>query len=108
MGSNDRAYIYGHMNGDAYVIPVEPGDHDMRSAPVPATIKTHWDPRVEVSAPGGLGVQIGVVPPSEESTEGEGVWNTGDGQFLTLDRNGINRLIRALREARIKVYGEDE
>lgn len=33
---------------------------------------------------------------------------TWDGQHTDLDRHGLNKLIRALREARDKAYGRDE
>lgn len=32
----------------------------------------------------------------------------GNGWFVTLDRRGINRAIRALRQARDDAYGKDE
>jgi hypothetical protein len=49
----------------------------------------------------------------EASTEGrlvhddEGIHYT-DGFWVTLDRNGINRLIRNLRRARDQAFGRDE
>lgn len=98
----DRAYVYGEDNGASYT---ELNEKDpMHGALVR---RTHWDPRIEVSAVVGT-VQVGIVPPSDQSTDERGVWNPADGQFLSLSRDGVNRLIRALREARTSVYGTDE
>lgn len=35
-------------------------------------------------------------------------WRSWDGQFVDLDRDQINNLIRHLREARDKAFGRDE
>jgi hypothetical protein len=103
MGSNDNIYIYGDSNGQSYYDTVA----DDLGVPRPDE-KVHWDPRVEVTSHSRV-VQIGVVPPSREhSTNASGVWDREDGQFLSLDRDGVNRLIRALREAREAVFGRDE
>jgi hypothetical protein len=53
-------------------------------------------------------VQIGVVQPSDElSTDVQGLWDPDDGQFMQLDRSGLNRLIEALQEAGAAVFGRD-
>lgn len=96
---SDRTYIYGYNNGQSYR-PIEGEDSS-------GALRTHWDARVEVSTPAHM-VQIGVVPPSSESTSEQGLWDTDDGQFLALDRDGCNRLIRSIREARDAAYGRDE
>lgn len=100
MGTGDRAYVYGDNNGSTYR-PIEGDDTSGK-------LTVHWDPRVEVSTPGGHLVQVGVVPPSDRSTNDGGIWDSENGQYLTLTRDGINRLIVALREARVRVYGVDE
>lgn len=100
----DRAYVYGEHNGGSY-LSVEQDRPDGKSDGVER--KTHWDPRIEVSAIADT-VQVGIVPPSGKSTGEQGVWDADDGQFLSLSRSGVNRLIAALREARIAVHGVDE
>lgn len=92
---NDKMYVYGHANGATY-----------RGEDTPEE-KTHWDPRVEVTAFDFGLVQIGVVPPSEKSTRDQGLWVSDDGQFLSLDRSGLNRLIEALQEAGAATFGRD-
>lgn len=134
---SDKVYIYGDSNGATYDSrqPAqatdqcktcgEPRWHHLNEGPFenfvhgPGSViiaghvfnegrLTHWDPRVEVSSFGHHGVQVGIVPASSTSTDESGIWNSDDGQFLSLDRDGINRLIRALRDARIACYGKDE
>lgn len=95
----DKSYVYGHFNGDRFHADDSTGPGDM---------KTHYDPRIEVSAPGGSAVQVGVVPPHEAQAHTAGQWFPEEGQFLTLSRDGVNRLIVALREARELAYGKDE
>lgn len=97
---SDRSYIYGDSNGAS--CEEEPKTSDQR--PVQ---RTHWDPRLEIQALAGT-VQIGIVPPSDESTDSHGVWNNDDGRFISLSRSGLNRLIRAARECRDAAYGKDE
>lgn len=69
--------------------------------------KTHWDSRIEVTAFDNS-VQIGIMPASDESTVFQGVWKNEDGQFLSLSRGGVQRLIRALRDFRNEAFGADE
>jgi hypothetical protein len=98
---NDKSYIYGQSNGQSYVTDTGTKEH-------PPTERTHWDPRVEVLGYPGMCVQIGVVPPSDElSTDVQGLWDPDDGQFMQLDRSGLNRLIEALQEAGAAVFGRD-
>jgi hypothetical protein len=101
MSSTDTNYIYGESNGASYR---EVSDDGAGSAGV--EIKTHWDPRIEVQAIAGT-VQVGIIPPSNKSTPDSGIWDRNDGQFLSLSRDGVNRLIEALREARTAVHGVD-
>jgi hypothetical protein len=70
--------------------------------------------RAEVAwSPGENGhVQVATICPGSDMTQpGD---NEGDpdqlfyGWHATLDREGINRMIRALRKARDSVYGRDE
>jgi hypothetical protein len=96
MGSNDSAYIYGDSNGATYDGNTAESDRHV-----------HWDPRIEVSAIAHT-VQVGIVPASDRSTDESGLWDRSEGQFLSLSRDGINRLIVALREARTAAYGRDE
>lgn len=93
---NDIAYIYGEHNGASFTEGNGTEPH------------THWDARLEVRVIAGT-VQVGIVPPSRtESTDEHGVWNNDDGQFLTLSRSGLQRLIAMAREARNEVHGKDE
>jgi hypothetical protein len=90
------SYVYGSSNGESYqsVLPDAP-----RS--------THWDPRISVQSIAGC-VQVGVVPASPTaSTEDVGVWVNEDGEFLTLSRDGLNRLIEALQNAGAETFGRD-
>lgn len=57
--------------------------------------------RIEVGWRTGSDVQVATTTPTPDSSE----W---DGQWVDLDRRGVNQLIRALREARDKAYGRDE
>jgi hypothetical protein len=59
--------------------------------------------RVEVGWRSGSDVQIATTTRTAEGDEP--AW---DGQWIDLDRNGCNQLIRALREARDRAYGRDE
>ena len=94
----NTSYIYGDNNGASYT---KAGDRE------PTVEHTHWDPRLEIKVIGGQ-VQIGVIPASADSTDDHGKWNNDDGQFLTLPRSGLNRLIVAARECRDAAYGKDE
>lgn len=95
---SDVAYVYGFCNGDTYrEMSVRPQDTDR---------KTHWDPRISVQSIAGL-VQVGIVPASDKSTDDNGVWDNDDGQFLSLSRDGLNRLIRSLQDAGRDAFGTD-
>lgn len=89
------AYIYGDSNGVTY-------DGDTTEGR-----KTHWDPRIEVDGIAHV-VQVGIVPASSKSTDDGGLWDRDDGQFLSLDWAGCNRLIVAVREARDAMFGRAE
>lgn len=107
----DTAYVYGSNNGAQY-----DGESGGR---------THWDPRISVRAIAHT-VEVGIVPPTPyadrdgelmnrpvdgvefEANGGIMEWFADNGQFLTLDRSGINRLIGALRDARDDAYGKDQ
>lgn len=101
MGTGDRSYIYGESNGASYV------DESLGGSSGRGVTRTHWDPRIEVQAIAGT-IQVGIVPASDRSTEETGIWDPSDGQYLSLSRSGANRLIAAVREARIAVHGVDE
>lgn len=97
----DNTYIYGDSNGSSY-LDLE-ADTDLPR-------KTHWDPRLDIRAIAGT-VQIGVVPPKRDSSGSQvdpPVWDNEDGQFLSLSREGCNRLIEAVRQFRNEVYGADQ
>lgn len=99
---SDETYIYGRDNGSSYT-------HEAGSL-TPAwerETRTHWDPRLEIRAIADT-VEIGIVPPTSRSTDAEGMWDAADGQFLTLSRDGLNRLIKAVREMRDEAYGADQ
>lgn len=102
---SDKVYIYGDSNGAIYDGAECLRDHVHGVGNCPR--QTHWDPRVEVSGFAHT-VQVGIVPASAKSSDDGGIWDPNDGQFLSLSRDGCNRLIRAVREARIAMYGEDE
>lgn len=98
---SDTSYIYGDNNGASY-LEKTPNTQDFDVE------RTHWDPRLEIKVIGGA-VQVGVIPAStEHSTNERGVWVNDDGQFLTLSRSGLNRLITAARETRDAAYGKDQ
>lgn len=102
----NKCYIYGMNNRITYVDDSGPTDSDSNSGK-PAE-RTHYDPRVEVQAIAHT-VQIGIVPPTQLSSGPDSVvWDPDDGKFISLDRNGINRLIMALREARDDAFGKDQ
>ena len=94
---SDRAYVYGDSNGASYTTS---------GSDEPTVSKTHWDPRIEVHAFAGT-VQVGIVPASERSTDDQGLWDNDDGQFLSLSRDGLNRLIEALQDAGAEMFGHD-
>jgi hypothetical protein len=48
------------------------------------------------------GVQVGTVNP-----EAGGIHDPSAGWFVSLDRQGVNRLIRTLRKARDQAFGPD-
>lgn len=100
---SDKTYIYGRDNGSSYVCE----EADDRSASIVTETRTHWDPRLEIRAVAGT-VELGIVPPTSRSTDDEGMWDAADGQFLTLSRDGLNRLIKACREMRDEAYGADQ
>jgi hypothetical protein len=60
--------------------------------------------RVEVGWRSGSDVQIATTTRTANG-DAEPAWG---GQWIDLDRNGVNHLIRALREARDRAYGRDE
>ncbi len=83
--------IYGARDGKTYV------DDDKQ--------KPLYDPFLKiVSITDGGSITIGVVPRDPDT--GEPQW--GETWFMDLDRDGINRAIRALRSARDRTYGRDE
>ena len=94
---NDTFYVYGDANGASY-LDLD-GDTDLPR-------KTHWDSRLEVKEIAGV-VQVGIIPPSDKSTDDGGIWDPEDGRFLSLDRGAVNRLIEMLREARNTAFGAD-
>lgn len=69
--------------------------------PPNTTSDAEADRRIEVGWRAGSDVQIATTIPTLDGS----VW---DGQWVDLDRQGVNDLIRALREARDKAYGRDE
>ncbi len=68
---------------------------------------TTRNPIKAIQVTGIDGTTATMVGPGAVATRDEDGW-TWDGQYTDLDRHGINRLIRALREARDKAYGRDE
>ena len=104
---SDRSYTYGAHNGQTYTA-IEGSDTSGKR-------RTHFDPRVEVSAPGHDLVQVGVVPPSFATSSDDPAWgpetvrwDPENGQFLSLDWAGCNRLIKSIREARDATFGVAE
>lgn len=95
---SDRAYVYGDTNGACFDSQWEDKETGGR--------QVYWDSRIEVSGIAHT-VQVGIVPPSETSTDDAGVWKTEDGLFLHLNRDGVNRLIEALQEAGAATFGRD-
>lgn len=68
--------------------------------------------RVEVAWNPGAWLQVASVNQHSKLTlpsddEGEQVEQPFDGWRVTLDRHGVNRLIRSLRKARDAVFGAD-
>lgn len=99
---SDIAYIYGESNGASYKTKTETDEGYTLGEE-----QTHWDPRLEIRVIAGT-VQIGIVPASDDSTKDRGVWKNDDGQFLSLSRSGLQRLIVAARDCRDAAYGKDE
>lgn len=50
-------------------------------------------------------VEVATIVPDERKLD---TTPEGNGWFVQLDRSGINRLIRALRQARDQAFGRDE
>jgi hypothetical protein len=103
---SDKVYVYGSSNGSEYSEEVAYANGE-GNAGREIRKRTHWDPRIEVKAWPGMDVQVGIVPASDRSTDEQGLWDNNDGQFLTLSRSGLNRLIEALQEAGASTFGRD-
>lgn len=72
-------------------LSVEPGDSEV-------LVKVSWGQEyVQVASVGRASVTHDPLPIPD-----------GDGWYATLDRRGINELIRRLRQARDRAYGRDE
>lgn len=117
----DIEYVYGENNGNSYEEQPKASDQQVKT-------RTHWDPRISVRSIAGT-VEVGITPPTpykerdpnRVNHQTDGVefddsadddrrimeWLSDNGQFLTLSRSGINRLIEALRTARDEAYGKD-
>lgn len=98
--SNDENIIYGDGNG--YLVEIQ--DHNGK------TIRevTHWDSKLVISSHAGT-ISVGIVPVDHDySTDEHPVYDADRAQFITISREGSNRAIRALRKARIRVFGQDE
>lgn len=70
------------------------------------------DGRVVVAWTPGKDLQVGVergpeVYINSEPVAGVSTTGYGSGQYATLDRAGVNRMIRALRKARDAAFGAD-
>lgn len=63
------------------------------------------EPRLSVQWSRDREVQIGTIAPEDARLSPT---PEGNGWFLTLDRAGINKTIRALRRARDQAFGRDE
>lgn len=77
---------------------VEVGWHPNGSVQVGTAVRN----KVKVDSMPGVTV---TVPPGGTVDADGWIW---EGQYIDLDRQGINNLIRALREARDKAFGRDE
>lgn len=68
------------------------------------------EPWLQVGWSRGTLVQIGVLTESRQQQSEGGAQidlTTGEALFCDLDRDGINKMIRALRKARDQAYGSD-
>lgn len=75
--------------------------------PCPPECRDHG--RVRVQYLSGQHVNLAVERTTDFRETGEPVWNEVDGGlWVGLSRDGINQLIRGLREARDRAYGKDE
>ena len=99
--------IYGQHNGLGY--------RDITDRENPKTL-IHRDPRLTVKVYDeearrmGEGVVLGIqlpYEPDDERFDGDDPYDPDSGAFMTLDRDGINRLIRALRRFRDQVFEPD-
>jgi hypothetical protein len=95
-----KEIIYGDNNGASYSLA------DSESGTT-TEHRTHWDPKLEITGFPDMAVQLGVIPASPNSTDEQGLWDSDDGQFITLSRDGCNRAIRAIRKFRDSAYGAD-
>lgn len=69
---------------------------------------THWDPKIEIRQFAHR-VHIGIFPPDEEKSTDDGpIYDRDRAQFVTLNRDACNRLIKAVRRGRDKSFGKDE
>lgn len=107
---NDEAVIYGDSNG-ATSRQVVSGDGDvdtreiLRSAGV--IERTHWDSKLVIQS-FGRQASIGIIPVDHEaSTDEAPVYDMDKAQFMTVSRDGCNRIIEQTRVVRNRVYGKD-
>jgi hypothetical protein len=113
---NDEAIIYGDRHGETYreLTYKDDGEPD---GPVTAgsEVKVHYPNAIKLNSIGGRDVQVGVITFDQDTGERNitqydqdgdpiGEW---DSLWASLDRQGINRLIRELRRLRDRVFGAD-
>lgn len=101
---NDEAIIYGDRHGERY--------RELSDDSAGKPERTYYPNAVALNCLGGQ-LQVGVVTFDQGTGErnryyGDNENDTWDSLWTSLDRRGINRLIRDLRRMRDRVYGKDE
>jgi len=113
---NDEAIIYGDRHGEQYrefsqSLGVRV-DSEGRINDEDAPPKTYYPNAIAMNCIGGE-VQIGVVTFDQSTGERNRFYGDNDNEqwdslWASLDRQGLNRLIREARRLRDRAYGKDE
>lgn len=105
---NDEAIIYGDRHGEHYR-DFGPDGKTVEGVPE----QVYYPNAIALNCIGGRDVSIGVVTFDQSTGErnrfyGDNGNEQWDSLWTSLDRQGVNRLIRDLRRMRDRVFGRDE